>query len=559
MSSGARFTIGLFVFGALLLVTGLPLSLYAAHGAGFHPPVIAKFLSQWWTAWRGLDQAALASVYWDVFREQSPAFPGNGQASLQVLVIVTVALSVMFAWLAPAKNRRLLDGQLGDARFANGRELAAARRGIEIGLSPRTRKPVRMSLEGNAISFAPPRTGKTTGLIVPNLVASQAGSWQGPVVVIDPKGEIYRMTHARRRALGRKVICLDPYGLAGGEDCWNPFAAIKPGHASAVSRMIGAMLVETGENNQYFRQRATTAIRGAIIALLMQDGTTTPEEVRDLFQDIDELLEASANSRNSSVRALRQILDMDPKSSEPILSTAQTAFDWLQDGAMVDASSVSTFTMEEVARGEADLFIIAPTENGEILAPWLRLVLGKLFAVARRRRQRGDRRVVVFVDEAAVLKRFGHFIEALGELPGYGVSIWSFWQARGQIEEHYGRSGLDTFLSTAEITTMSGISPVLVDEAADWSAAVGAQTQSVETVNASGGKDKAGGTSQTPQRVPLMQPEAVAAMASDKLLAFIRVRGGIVRPAILDKIRPFEERRFEGLFVSENRSPTILG
>jgi type IV secretion system protein VirD4 len=473
-----------FLFACMLLfIVGLPGALYTIHGLALWPDSATNFLSYWWSAWRNLDVVTLAQIYWAVGTGQSEVFLNDGAVILARLSILTMGLAVAFGWSAPAANRNVLDGQLGNARFANDKELAAAKRGIEIGLSPRKRKPVRLSLEGNAISFAPPRTGKTTGLIVPNLVGSQSGSWHGPAVVIDPKGEIYRMTHARRRELGRKVICLDPYGLAGGEDCWNPFDGIKPGQASALSRMIGAMLVETGENNQYFRQRATAAIRGAIVALSIKKGKTTPEDVRDLFLDRADLVDAVADSQNSSVRALRDILEMDEKSSAPILSTAQTAFDWLQDTVMLDGSSSSTFTMEEVARGHADLFIVAPTDDAEILAPWLRLVIGELFAAARRRRQPGDERVVVFVDEAAVLRRFGHFIGALGELPGYGMSLWSFWQARGQIEEHYGRAGLDTFLGTAEITTVSGVNPALVTEASDWSAAVGSQTQSVETVS----------------------------------------------------------------------------
>ena len=556
MSGDARYVICTFLFAIVMLVTGLPIILYVVHGVGYHPDAISGFLSDWWKAWWPFDLVKIVSLYSSVLHGRSTAFQGAGAAALALLAVVTGTLAVLFAGSKPARNRRLLDGQLGEARFATDKELAASRRGIEIGLSPRSGKPVRLALEGNAISFAPPRTGKTTGLIVPNLVGSQSEAWQGPAVVIDPKGEIYRMTAERRRALGRKVICLDPYGLAGGDDCWNPFDGIKPGDASAVSRMIGAMLVETGENNQYFRQRATTTIRGAIIALLINNGTTTPEKVRDLFQSFTHLFDATANSTNSSVQALRQILEMDKKSSEPILSTAQTAFDWLQDGAMVDASSVSSFTMEEVARGHADLFIVAPTDNAEILAPWLRLVLGELFAAARRHRQAGDERVVVFVDEAAVLRRFEHFMAALGELPGYGMSIWSFWQARGQIVHHYDNAGLETFLGTAEMMTVTGISPALVEEAADWSAAVGSQTETVETVSASG-KDQSGGTSKTPQRVPLMQPEAISAMGTDKLLAFIRVKGGVTRPAILGKVRPFDEARFRGLVVSENRSPRI--
>jgi type IV secretion system protein VirD4 len=557
MTSSSRAVVGFLVLVPLVLLTGLPGAVYMIHGFGIWPPAAGKFVTSWWQAISHFDVLAIVQILWEVLRGRSEIFAGQGSQILAILTVLTAVIILAYALLAPAINRKVLDGQLGDARFATDEELAKARRGIEIGLSPRGGRPVRLPLEGNAISFAPPRTGKTSGLILPNLVSAEAGSWFGPVIVIDPKGDLYRMTAERRRSLGRKVVCLDPYNLAGGTDRWNPFVGVPASQASTISRMIGALLVETGDSNLYFRQRATMALRGAITALLLE-GPTTPAEVRDLFIDRAALLHLISESANSSVRALRELLAMDEKVWAPIMSTAETAFDWLQDEAMVDVSSDSTFTLEEVARGHADLFIVVPTDLGETLAPWLRLAVSELFAAARRHRHPGDERIVAFVDEAAVLRRFGQLSEALGELPGYGISLWTFWQTRGQIEQHYGKPGLGIFLGTAEITTVSDLSPTLVDEALDWSAAVGSRTEAVSTVSQSG-KDGKSGTSQAPQRVPLMQPEAVTSMDADDLLAFIRVRGKRRRPALLKKVRPHTEPRFKNTYKRATVSPVISG
>lgn len=553
MTPSFRAFLGFLVAIPLMLVCGLPGWIYAVHGWGSWPDPITGFVDFWWATWLRFDIVTIAKTLWIVLGGRTTALLHNGPLALMALSTLVVVVATACALTAPSVNRRVLkDDQLGGSRWATDKELNSARRGIEIGLAPHTHEPVRLPLESNVISFAPPRTGKTSGLVLPNLVGAGEGAWFGPAVVIDPKGEVYRMVVERRRALGRKVICLDPFGLAGGYDRWNPFVGIEPGQASVISRMIGAMLVETGETNIYFRQRATMALRGAIIALL-QRGKTIPADVRAVFGDYSALLSLSSDNENASVKALRQFLAKDPKVYEPVLSTAETAFDWLQDEAMIDASSSSTFTMEEVARGHADLFIIVPTGNNEVLAPWLRLVIGELFAAARRRRQPGDERVVVFVDEAAVLQRFNQLAEALGELPGYGMSLWTFWQTRGQIEERYGKPGLETFLGTAQVTTLSDLSAALVQEAADWSAAVGARTEAVSTVSQSA-DNSARGSSQTPQRVPLLQPEGVTSMADDELLAFFRVNGRR-RPAILKKTRPFEEKRFEGTYVNIHTSP----
>jgi type IV secretion system protein VirD4 len=554
MSPTFRAFFGCVVAVPLMLVLGLPGWIYAVHGFGLWPDEVAGFIDSWWTIWQRFDAVTIAQTFWGVLNGRTAPFSQNGPVVLMVLSTLVGVVAAACGLTAPSVNPRVLGGnQLGGARWATDKELAACKRGIEIGLSTRTREPVRLLLESNILSFAPPRAGKTSGLLLPNLVGAGPGAWFGPAVVIDPKGEVYRMVAERRRQLGRKVVCLDPFGIAGGNDRWNPFSGMKPNQALAVSRMIGAMLVEIGENNQYFRQRSTMALRGTIIALLAR-GETTPADVRDVFINYEALVDLTTGSDDPNVKACREFLAKEPRVYEQITSTAETAFEWLQDEALVDASSSSTFTMEEVARGHADLFIILPTGNNDVLAPWLRLVFGELFAAARRRRQPGDQRVVVFVDEAAVLQRFGQLSEALGELPGYGISLWTFWQTRGQIEERYGKPGLGTFFGTAQITTLSDLTPTLVQEAADWSAAVGSRTEAVSTVNQTG-KDNARGSSQTPHRVPLMHPEDVTTMDEDELLAFVRVSGK-QRPAILKKIRPHREKRFEGTYVNTHSSPT---
>src|SRR5438874_893140 len=59
--------------------------------------------------------------------------------------------------------------------------------------------------DGHLITLAPTRSGKGRGAIVPNLLL-----YPGPVIVFDPKGELYRVTARRRREMGQRVVKLDP-------------------------------------------------------------------------------------------------------------------------------------------------------------------------------------------------------------------------------------------------------------------------------------------------------------------------------------------------------------
>ena len=73
-------------------------------------------------------------------------------------------------------------------------------------------KPLENYGEGHLLTVAPTGTGKGRTAIVPNLLY-----YQGPVVVIDPKGENYAVTARCRREMGHRVFKLDPFGVIDSE------------------------------------------------------------------------------------------------------------------------------------------------------------------------------------------------------------------------------------------------------------------------------------------------------------------------------------------------------
>ena len=61
------------------------------------------------------------------------------------------------------------------------------------------------------------------GAIIPNLLTSDR-----PAIVIDPKGENFRVAGRARSAFG-PVYALDPFGITGAQSvAYNPLAAIDP-------------------------------------------------------------------------------------------------------------------------------------------------------------------------------------------------------------------------------------------------------------------------------------------------------------------------------------------
>jgi hypothetical protein len=68
--------------------------------------------------------------------------------------------------------------------------------------------PVRYKGDAHLITIAPTGSGKGRSAIIPNLLI-----YNGPIIVIDPKCENYAVTAERRKAIGHKVIVLDPFKI----------------------------------------------------------------------------------------------------------------------------------------------------------------------------------------------------------------------------------------------------------------------------------------------------------------------------------------------------------
>jgi type IV secretion system protein VirD4 len=82
--------------------------------------------------------------------------------------------------------------------------------------------PLYAKDEGHLLTIAPTGAGKGRSAIIPALL-----TYEGPTIVVDPKGEACAVTSRHRAELG-PVVCIDPYGVAteaSGRpaDTLNPF------------------------------------------------------------------------------------------------------------------------------------------------------------------------------------------------------------------------------------------------------------------------------------------------------------------------------------------------
>lgn len=531
-----------------VLLFGYPLAALVQHGydTGLWPDAVLTPAHWFALLWQTRGVSGLLA-YEALLDGTAPGFAGGGAIEAWALFGSTAALIGILLVPRPAEPRRDPNATYGDARLASLRERRRMSTGLELGRDPETSRPIRVAVRSNLLSIAPPRTGKTSGLVIPNLAAPEAGAWFGPAVVIDPKGEIYRAVAERRRALGRQVRCLDPCGLVGGTDTLNPLLRADPRDILYLQRVARALLPgSAGGEDAYFLNRATDAIVAGFLGARRLN-TPTPVAVSRLLADPEAFAAALTGLRVDPAVKMRALLAADPKTRDPILSTAQQAFSWCDDARLQHLTEQSSFVLTDLCASGTDLFLTLPTEDLESLAPLIRWLLTEIFTAIRRNRPR--ERMIIFLDEAFALGRFREIVVAASELPGANASLWTFWQDRSQLIATYSEAEARTLLNTAEITTVSDPALVDPDEREHWSRALGDYTlleESRTTEAAAPGRPARTTVALTPKAVRLRSAEALGRLPAEQLMVFPNSPVYAKRPLLLNKTR-HDDARLHGL------------
>lgn len=542
-----------FVLGGTpvaFILLAYPLAVTAQHGFNTSIwPHSAVHWGEWYGYVTSFDTSKIFDRYKQVLRREADEFAWGGPL---VFALISIPFVIAACGLFKTKKYELVrdfGGVFGAARWANAAELKRMNRGLELGRDKQTGRAIRVSIEENLLTIAPPRKGKTAGLLIPNLLFPVSNAWGGPAVVIDPKGDVFRSVARRRREMGRTVRCLDPANLVGGTDCWNPLQRLEPGNILYLQQTAQSLLPEAlGGNDDagYFRKRAVDLIVGAMLVTFQLKSPALTETFR-LLNDADALVGGLEKLQSEpAAQVALGIMKGDPKTKDPIISTAALAFSWLADKRLRELVGSSTFDVADLVKGDVDLFVVIPTGDNETLAPLVRWLLADIFNSIRDPRNSVAERLVIFIDEAAALGRFDAILKASAELPGRGASLWTFWQDRRQIVETYGEAGAAALMSTAAIVTVSDIPATDADESDRWSRALGDFTELFQSKTESGKGEKPAVTTAS-REARLMTKEELTTELEDDLIVFPNSRYYPRRPLRLKKTKVFSDKRFKRL------------
>ncbi len=320
--------------------------------------------------------------------------------------------------------------------------------GLPLGvpINNKRRGPIWDQGDGHLITFAPTGAGKGVSCIIPALLA-----WNGPAIVIDPKGENYAVTASRRAQLGQRVYLLDPFGVTGADqvDGLNPLDLVTPGSPIAAddAAVVAKLMVRGGHlpSDPFWDQRAEALIIGLILFVLAENAPHfknligVRHHIESPRRDIQLLAGQMLLCKSPEVRVAMNILTLEAnRTRESILTTASSHTAFLRSGPVANATTTSSIDLGEIVAGAGfTIYIVLPPDKLRSHAPLLRLWLGVLMAAMTRRRTKPQHSTLLLIDEAAQLGPLEELRTAVTLMRGYGVKCWSFWQDLSQLQRIY--------------------------------------------------------------------------------------------------------------------------
>ena len=435
-----------------------------------------------------------------------------GLAGVGSVILAVSGLLAVLKRSREMKGRKKASSELyGKAKFLERRWLKelARQKGVMLGEGPDGLVAYR--LEGSAMTFAPPRTGKGATIAL-NYLSPEERGWQGSTVVIDPRGELFPIVARRRRSLGRRPVLLDPFGmvarhreLEGGEadfgegaalhlpvwksDTYNPLDFIRDGDEAV--RDIG-VLVEAlmerpksdGGNSKHFYESARSLISGYLSWVRFR----MPPDRRNL-KTLYELLSLGNDAREEFFAEVAAtppfcggLMHLAMERSQRVgkeeggsnFTTVSNQLSFLNYPEVAAHTSSSSFDPLDLANGDMDVFVVVPDEMTGLVKGWLRLWISIPYAVASRRAM--QREMLVVIDELPALGHLQPVMDGYNLAAGKGVHFWTFAQSVSALDETWGADSRKTLMHLAEVVQVLGWPRMDVEGAETLSKAIGAAT-----------------------------------------------------------------------------------
>ena len=364
-----------------------------------------------------------------------------------VAIVVAIAMSV---WRG-RENRNA--NTYGTARWATRDDIRKAGLLADTGvvLGQFQNNYLRHDGAEHVLCFAPTRSGKGVGLVIPTLL-----TWPGSAIVHDIKGENWDVTAGFRSTFSR-TLRFDPTSLESS--AYNPLLEVRRGlnEVRDVQNIADILVDPEGslEKRNHWEKTSHALLVGAILHVLYAGSDKSLAGVAAFLSNPDETIEntlyammdtphlGEAGPHPVVASAARELLNKSDNERSGVLSTAMSFLGLYRDPVIAKVTSHSEWRIADLVSGRpTSLYLIVPPSDISRTKPLIRLILNQ---IGRRLTEEFDpatkrQRVLLMLDEFPALGRLDFFESALAFMAGYGVKAFLIAQSLNQIERAYGQN-----------------------------------------------------------------------------------------------------------------------
>ena len=340
----------------------------------------------------------------------------------------------------------------GSARWAEKKEVDAAGLlgpdGVVLGRYDRAY--LRHDGPEHVLCFAPTRSGKGVGLVVPSLL-----TWPGSAIVHDIKGENWQLTAGFRAKHGR-VLLFDPTNAKSA--AYNPLLEVRRGEWEVrdVQNIADILVDPEGslEKRNHWEKTSHALLVGAILHVLYAEDDKTLAGVAAFLSDPKRPIESTLAAMMKTAHlgeagphpviasAARELLNKSDNERSGVLSTAMSFLGLYRDPVVAEVTRRCDWRITDIVgdKRPTTLYLVVPPSDINRTKPLIRLILNQ---IGRRltedlHAKAGRHRLLLMLDEFPALGRLDFFESALAFMAGYGLKSFLIAQSLNQIEKAYG-------------------------------------------------------------------------------------------------------------------------
>jgi type IV secretion system protein VirD4 len=340
----------------------------------------------------------------------------------------------------------------GSARWASEKEIRRAGLFSEDGVVLGCHGPRYLRHDGpeHVLCFAPTRSGKGVGLVLPTLL-----TWPGSAIVHDIKGENWQFTAGFRARHGR-VLLFDPTNPLSA--AYNPLLEVRKGEWEVrdVQNVADVLVDPEGslEKRNHWEKTSHALLVGAILHVLYAEADKTLAGVAAFLSDPRRPIETTLRAMMTTphlgeagvhpvvASAARELLNKSDNERSGVLSTAMSFLGLYRDPVIAQVTRACDWRIRDLVdgAGPVSLYLVVPPSDISRTKPLIRLILNQIGRRLTEELTAKDKqhRLLIMLDEFPALGRLDFFESALAFMAGYGIKSFLIAQSLNQIDKAYG-------------------------------------------------------------------------------------------------------------------------